>query len=331
MLCVESSSHLQVFHSLIRPDDVSWFGQGRSNHPFGPELTALCDLFRKKSPLVRKGTGVPEILLLVAHDISLQAVVTFNMMPVLEYVLGEPITVDDIDDAQADSSILEEKLRGLGVRLTKANKQHLGSFIGNPEVVQLLTSVVDCIPRFSNEEGLIHDCAVAVLFLFYLVDCVKLSVTRASRERIIAAARKDPKRPCKLRACPSGCSAPDSCEHCSYSKEGFEKYGEHYMGVKQERGRYPKDKKGAAEREKKDQEQGCEKDFEKGRSGSMTSGGIVTVSVSLQSLGTYESQCLPPITNAPFRRCCPHGICQGFHVLVNCEGRNDIFTVLVER
>jgi hypothetical protein len=56
----------------------------------------------------------------------------------------------------------------------------------------------------------------------------------------------------------------------------FEKYGEHYMGVKEERGRYPKDKKQAAERERKDQERGCEKDFEKGMSGSMTSGGIVT-------------------------------------------------------
>lgn len=269
----------------FKPDYSSIIWQAGSNHPFGPELVALCNLFREQSPLAKKGTGVPEVLLLVAHDCSVQAVVTFNMMPVLEVVLGEPITIDALD-RDSGSHELEEKLKGIRDRLNQDGaKEHLGSFIGNPEIVNVLVSVVDCIPLLSTEKGLIDDCAVVLSFLFYLIDCVKLSVTADSRERILEAARKDPRRPGKLRACPSGCSAPDSCERCSYSEEGFVKYGAHYpgMAVKEERGRYPKDKPKAAEMERKDQEQGCEKDFEKGMPGSKTSGGIVTASVFPQA------------------------------------------------
>ena len=66
----------------FKPDYSSIIWQAGSNHPFGPELVALCNLFREQSPLAKKGTGVPEVLLLVAHDCSVQAVVTFNMMPI---------------------------------------------------------------------------------------------------------------------------------------------------------------------------------------------------------------------------------------------------------
>jgi len=61
-----------------------------------------------------------------------------------------------------------------------------------------------------------------------------------------------------------------------------------------------------ADKEKEEEQHGCDKDFVKGKPGSKTSGGLMTF-------------------------CCEHGICYGFHIIFLHEGRNDIFTMFMER
>ena len=281
--------------------------QRNGNHAFGPELRATIGLFERKSVLAKKGSGLPELLRLLAHDVSVQAILPWNMIPLLLDVLGPvgvggpegvggPVGVgvgsaarsgseSDInsnhhhDDARGEVDIFLCELEGIQERLTPEAKQTLSSIIGQPMVVKLLSSVVSYIPLLPQHPDLVLDCRAALGLIHYLVDCVKFSVPFDSRNRILEAARLDPMRPAEPHRCPNAdAHGPYSrCELCSYSRDDFRIHGKHspVHPVTQPRGRFPKDK--LADKEKEEQQHGCDKDFEKGKNGNKTSGGLMAL------------------------------------------------------
>lgn len=177
-------------------------------------------LFRDRSPLARKGSGLPELLRLLSHDVSVQAIVPWNIIPLIEDILKvEP----HVETAEVGPPEIEAALRGIKDRLLPERMQVLSSIVGQPQITNLLGSLVDCLPKIQSDAAvapqLIKDCNVVLTFLQYIIDCVKLSVPLDVRQRILESARADPKRPSKLRRCPNDhCPGPAACQECSYSK-----------------------------------------------------------------------------------------------------------------
>lgn len=256
--------------------------QGHGNHPFGTELEATIFLFQKKSILAKKESGLPNLLRMLCHDVSAQAVLPWNIIPLLLDVLGQ--AGEEVID-QSDADVFQQQLQDMGHRLNSdtQTKQILSSIVGQPMLVTFLSFIIQCSPLLSDQRhpDLLSDCVTGLNLIRYIVDCVRLSVPLDSRIRILERARINPMRPSELHTCPNaengGHGPLDRCELCTYSRENFRIRGQHFPGlpVTQPRVRYLKDK--MADKEKEEEQHGCDKDFVKGKPGSKTSGGLMTL------------------------------------------------------
>jgi hypothetical protein len=230
---------------------VFWILQTKTNNKFGPELRDICELFRRGSIWAIEDSGLHTLVEMLAVDVSVQVVAPWNSLPALDSIVtAEPFSLSDIQE-----------------RLTPEKRLLLLSFVGQPEIAKMLTYAVGCIGGASQ---LLLDCTVALSFIRYLSDAVKLTVPLDMRHRIWDRAIANPFPSPEPYPCPyqeSDDHSESNCAHCGYDHENFRVKAQHYPGwpVSREggRGKYKKD--GKRQDEKAEEKQSCDKDFSKGK------------------------------------------------------------------
>jgi hypothetical protein len=187
---------------------IPLFPQDKTNNKFGPELRAVCELFRQESLWVKPhsggrvgarvgakhpDSGLVEFVLMCIVNCSLQQIAPWNSIPTLDSVI---------------LSGGEEDFDGMRDRLTDSKKNLLMSFIGQPAIVCMLEFAIRCTDAASQDVGaqVRKDCIVVTTFLRYVSDTVKKSVPDDMCQRILNRAIDNPMPAPELYPCPKEAS-----------------------------------------------------------------------------------------------------------------------------
>jgi hypothetical protein len=305
--------------------------QDKTNNAFGEELISVCELFRNNSLWAQQSSGLPALLRMLLVDFSVQTVAPWNCLPTLLSV----IPPEDRGD-----------FRKVRERLTADKKQLLESFVGQPAIVKILEFAIGSDDN-DTHPGFEEDVVVVISFLRYICDNVTLSLPADMRARILARATENPTPHPQLYPCPdrdpgATAAANHSCDHCQYDKGTFLTGGQHYpcWPVRREglRGWYKKD--GRRVDETSEQRCACDKDFLKDKAKGCTGKPGITHTLGHQTQPHTRASTTPVnltivssfgYTGGMFVWACPHGVCAGFHLIPKAEGRNDVFTIMIER
>jgi hypothetical protein len=234
--------------------------QSDSGDTFGPELSGLCELFRRESDVVT--TSVRTLARYAFSDSSVQGTVPLTCVPTLDI-------------------ILRGGARGLCEAFTHDRRQLLRSTAGLP----LLATVLDDISskvrgvteesRASRNCPVLRDCDAVLTFVKYLCDIVVMSYRPDIRARLLAQFETDGWRRAEVQEPDPG---PGSNVHSdepdpglarpwhsdvAYDTELFHRCGIHMPCLRKhrERGVYAKDSASQSCLESSCAEGGCDKEF----------------------------------------------------------------------
>jgi hypothetical protein len=244
------------------------FIQSASGDDLGPELTGLCELFRRQSDVVTP--SVRKLARCTFSDSSVQATLPLTSIPTLDI-------------------ILRGGARGLCEAYTHDRRQLLRSTAGLP----LLATVLDGISskvrgvteesRASRNCPVLRDCDDVLTFVKYLCDIVVMSYRPDIRARLLAQLETDGWRRAEVHQPDPGLgSNADSDDpglgsnvhshvgseepfsiHWAYYTENFHWCGIHMPCLRKhrERGVYAKDSASQSCLESSCAEGGCDKEF----------------------------------------------------------------------
>jgi hypothetical protein len=165
-----NNNNTSFLFNIVLTDHVV-FIQSNSGDVFGPELSGLCELFRRQSDVVTP--ALRKIVRYGVSDSSIQGTVPLQCIP----------TVD---------IIIRDGARGLCDAFTHDRRQLLRTTAGLPLLGTLLSDIASKVrgvteeSRASRNCPVLKDCDAALTFVKYLCDIVVMSYRPDIRARLLA-------------------------------------------------------------------------------------------------------------------------------------------------